>query len=301
QIRLPRRQSRHQLLAGRDARAPRLVSAVALADHARPPSGADAAVHLQRSGAAESESRSYSVRRAADDGELRDVSDGEVRHAGRGAPQPDAAAITAGRSNQSQREWFRPWPATGDFDWSLRNNTNYGETGVLTALQYTSQFSKVILENFYVKSRNSVETGRRETVAGYLIPAGQRDMTRVAVVVNLLRMQGIEVGKAASEVKLKEGTFPAGSFVVKRDQPYARLAKILLEKQVFPDPNLRTYDDASWTIGLMGHTDVREITDKALLDVPVDAVTVLTVAGTVSGAGSTFAVAHYGSNNMITL
>ena len=220
---------------------------------------------------------------------------------GRGAPQPDAAAITAGRSNQSQREWFRPWPATGDFDWSLRNNTNYGETGVLTALQYTSQFSKVILENFYVKSRNSVETGRRETVAGYLIPAGQRDMTRVAVVVNLLRMQGIEVGKAASEVKLKEGTFPAGSFVVKRDQPYARLAKILLEKQVFPDPNLRTYDDASWTIGLMGHTDVREITDKALLDVPVDAVTVLTVAGTVSGAGSTFAVAHYGSNNMITL
>jgi len=220
---------------------------------------------------------------------------------GRGAPQPDAAAITAGRSNQSQREWFRPWPATGDFDWSLRNNTNYGETGVLTALQYTSQFSKVILENFYVKSRNSVETGRRETVAGYLIPAGQRDMTRVAVVVNLLRMQGIEVGKAASEVKLKEGTFPAGSFVVKRDQPYARLAKILLEKQVFPDPNLRTYDDASWTIGLMSHTDVREITDKALLDVPVDAVTVLTVAGTVSGAGSTFAVAHYGSNNMITL
>src|SRR5438067_10812377 len=220
---------------------------------------------------------------------------------GRGAPQPDAAAITAGRSNQSQREWFRPWPATGDFDWSLRNNTNYGETGVLTALQYTSQFSKVILENFYVKSRNSVETGRRETVAGYLIPAGQRDMTRVAVAVNLLRMQGIEVGKAASEVKLKEGAFPAGSFVIKRDQPYARLAKILLEKQVFPDPNLRTYDDASWTIGLMSHTDVREISDKALLDVPVDAVTVLAVAGTVSGAGSTFAVAHYGSNNMITL
>src|SRR5262249_27596380 len=91
---------------------------------------------------------------------------------GRGAPQPDAAAITAGRSNQAQREWYRPWPATGEFDWSLRNNTNYAETGVLTALQYTSQFPKVILENFYVKSRNSVETGRKESVAGYVIPAG---------------------------------------------------------------------------------------------------------------------------------
>jgi hypothetical protein len=220
---------------------------------------------------------------------------------GRGAPQPDAAAITAGRGNQSQREWFRPWPATGEFDWSLRNNTNYGETGVLTALQYTSQFSKVILENFYVKSRNSVETGRKETVAGYVIPAGQRDMTRVAVVVNLLRMQGIEVGRAVSEVKLKDATFPAGSFVVKRDQPYARLARILLEKQVFPDPNLRTYDDAAWTMGLMSQTDVREIGDKALLDVPVEPVNVLTVTGTLSGAGSMFAVAHYGSNNMIAL
>jgi zinc carboxypeptidase len=219
---------------------------------------------------------------------------------GRGG-QPDAAAVTAGRSNQSQREWFRPWPATGEFDWSLRNNTNYGETGVLTALQYTSQFPKIILENFYVKSRNSIETGRKESVAGYVIPAGQRDMTRVTLLVNMLRMQGIEVGSAKSEVKLKEGTFLAGSYVVKRDQPYARLAKILLEKQVYPDPNLRTYDDASWTMGLMSHTDVKEIADKAVLDVAVEPVAEVKPAGTVTGTGSTFAIADYGSNNMVTL
>ena len=86
-------------------------------------------------------------------------------------------------------------------------------------------------------------------------------------------MQGIEVGRATSEVKLKEGTFPAGSFVVKRDQPYGRLAKILLEKQNFPDPNLRTYDDTGWTMGLMTHTDVKEIADRAILDAPVEPVT----------------------------
>jgi hypothetical protein len=219
-----------------------------------------------------------------------------------GPPAPDAAAITAGRSNQSQREWFRPWPATGEFDWSLRNNTNYGETGVLTALQYTSAFSKVILENFYQKSRNSVDAGRKDTVAGYIIPAGQRDTTRVALLVNLLRMQGIEVGSTKSEVRLKEGTFPAGSYVVKRDQPYARLAKILLEKQVFPaDPTLRTYDDASWTMGLMSHAEVKEIADKAVLDVAVNPVTDVKLAGNVDGTGSHFLVAHYGSNNMIAL
>ena len=220
-----------------------------------------------------------------------------------GAPAPDAAAITAGRSNQAQREWFRPWPATGEFDWSLRNNTNYGETGVLTALQYTSQFPKVILENFYVKSRNSVETGRKETVAGYVIPAGQRDMTRVERLVNLLRMQGIEVGRSTGELKLAEGTFPAGSFVVKRDQPYSRLAKILLEKQVYPDPSLRTYDDASWTMGLMSHTDVKEIADKKILDAAVTPITEkeIHLPGTITGSGASYAIAHFGSNNMITL
>ncbi len=222
---------------------------------------------------------------------------------GRGAaPGPDAAAVTAGRSNQAQREWFRPWPATGEFDWSLRNNTNYGETGVLTALQYTSAFPKVILENFYQKSRNSIDAGRKDAVAGYVIPGGQRDATRVAVLINLLRMQGIEVGTANSEVKLKEGTFPAGSYIVKRDQPYGRLAKNLLEKQVYPDPVTRTYDDASWTMGMMSHTDVKEIGDKAVLDVAVTPVARdVQPAGTVTGTGSLFAVAHYGSNNMITL
>ena len=226
---------------------------------------------------------------------------GGGRGPGPGAGNGDAAAGGRGGS-QAVREWFRPLPATGEFDWSLRNNTNYGETGVLTALQYTSQFPKIILENFYVKSRHSIEAGRKETVAGYLIPAGQRgDITRVARVVNLLRMQGIEVGTLKSEAKLKEGTFPAGSFLIKRDQPYARLAKILLEKQVYPDPNLRTYDDASWTMGLMSHTDVKEIADKAVLDLAVDPVTEVKLAGTMSGTGSQFVVAHNGSNNMITL
>ena len=181
----------------------------------------------------------------------------------------EAPAAAAGRGNQSQREWFRPWPATGEFDWSLRNNTNYGETGVLTALQYTAAFPNVILENFYQKSRNSVNAGRTDAVAGYVIPAGQRDTTRVAVLVNMLRIQGIEVGKATSDVTLKDGTFPAGSYIVKRDQPYGRLAKTLLEKQVYPDANLRTYDDASWTMGMMSQTEVKEIGDKAVLDVAV--------------------------------
>jgi hypothetical protein len=202
---------------------------------------------------------------------------------------------------QTTREWYRPLPPYPEVEWSLRNNTNYMETGVLSALQLTAAFPRVVLENFYRKSRNSIESGRKDAPHGYVIPAGQRDPTRVAWVVNILRMQGIEVGKATSALTLKEGVFPAGSFIVKRDQPYGRLAKILLEKQNFPDPALRTYDDTGWTLGLMTQTDVREIGDKAVLDVPVEPVAALAPRGSVAGAGPLVAVAHHGSANMITL
>ena len=53
---------------------------------------------------------------------------------------------------------------------------------------------------------------------------------------------------------------------------------------------------------MMSQTDVKEIDDKAVLDVAVTPVSAdIKFAGTLTGAGSTFAVAHYGSNNMITL
>ncbi|MGH9834118.1 MAG: M14 family zinc carboxypeptidase [Blastocatellia bacterium] len=205
-------------------------------------------------------------------------------------------------AGQTSREWYRPMPPYKEVEWSMRNNTNFMQTGVLSALQLTSQFPKVVLENFYKKSRNSIEAGKKDAPFGFVIPP-QADMTRVQLIVNLLRLQGIEVGRVTAEVKLKEGAFPAGSFIVKRDQPYGRLAKILLEKQNFPDPNLRTYDDTGWTMGLMTQTEIKEIADKAILDVTVEPVIKLEIKGEVKGsqAAAAYAIANHGSNNLITL
>jgi Zinc carboxypeptidase len=203
----------------------------------------------------------------------------------------------------TKREWYRPLPALKEVTWSMRNNTNYMETAVLSALDLASSYPKLILDNFYRKSRNSIESGRTEAPYGFVIPAGQRDGTRVAELVNLLRVQGIEVGRAKTEIKLKDASFPKGSYVVKRDQPYGRLAKILLEKQSFPDASLRTYDDTAWTMGLMLHADVKPIADKAILDAAVDPVDVAKAEGSFSHASapSVYAVAHFGSNAMVTL
>ncbi len=205
-------------------------------------------------------------------------------------------------AGQTSREWYRPLPPYKEVEWSMRNNTNYMQTGVLTALQLTSEFPKIVLENFYQKSRNSIESGKKEAPHGFVIPAGQSDMTRVVMLVNMLRTQGIEVGKATAEIKLKDGTFPAGSFVIKRDQPYGRLAKILLEKQNFPDPSLRTYDDTGWTMGLMHQAAVKEITDPAVLAVVAPLVDKAELKGSITGTAlAGYAIAHNGSNNLTTL
>ena len=180
-----------------------------------------------------------------------------------------------GGTDQTSREWYRPSPPYKEVVWSMRNNTNYMQTAVLSALQLTSEFPRVVLENFHAKSRNAIEAGRTKAPHGYVIPAGQKDRTRVARLVNLLRVQGIEVGRASAALKLSDGSYPAGSYVVKLDQPYGRLAKTLLEKQDFPDPSLRTYDDTGWTMGLMLGVEVKATADKAVLAAAATLVDVL--------------------------
>ena len=219
--------------------------------------------------------------------------------AGRGGGR---AVVPTGRGGGQPREWYRgiPVPTDAVANFSRRNNTNYMQTGVLSALQLTSMIPNLVIENFYRKTQNSIDSGKKDAPFGYVIPLDPKDMTRAATLVNILRTQRIEVGTANAEVKLSDGTFPAGSYIIKRDQPYGRLAKNLLERQNYPDPNLTTYDDSGWTMGLATRVDVREIKDKAILDVPVTPVKQAAAKGRVAGGGSAgLAVAHYGSNNMI--
>ncbi|MGZ6018218.1 MAG: hypothetical protein ACXWKO_06075, partial [Phenylobacterium sp.] len=205
-------------------------------------------------------------------------------------------------NDQTKRDWFRPDPPYKVVEWSMRNNTNYMETGVLTGLTAVAQNPQTIVENFYRKSRNSIESGRKDAPYAFLIPGDQPDMTRAALVVNLLRMQGIEVGRTTAEVTLKEGKFPAGSFIVKRDQPYGRLAKILLEKQTFPDNKLRTYDDSAWSMGMMAHVKVTPSADLKALDVAATPVDRDVVEGSIGAPGAAaYAVLDHGSVNLATL
>ena len=216
---------------------------------------------------------------------------------GAGATPP----VPTGRGGGQPREWYRgiPVPDSASQKFSRRNNTNYMQTAVLSSLQLTSMFPNLVVQNFYVKTKNSMEAGRNSAPHGYVFPM-QRDMTKVATLINVLRAQGIEVGTLNAPLTLDSATYAAGSYVVKLDQPYGRLAKNLLEKQDYPDPALRTYDDSGWSMGFAFNVDVKEIRNKAILDAKTTPVDKATVKGTVAGSGTAgMAVAHLGSNNMI--
>jgi hypothetical protein len=220
----------------------------------------------------------------------------------RGGPGA-AVPLPTGRGGAQDREWYRglPVPPNAAASFSRRANTNYMQTGVLSSLQLASQFPTTIVENFYVKSRNAIEDGRSKPPYGFVIPP-QRDMTRVVELLKILRLQGIEVGQATAEFKLGDSTFPSGSYVIKRDQPYGRLAKNLLEKQLYPDTRLTTYDDSGWTMGLLMGVEVKEVSDAGVLKVTTTSVSKPALRGKVAGSGTAgLAVAHLGSNNMVTL
>jgi len=211
--------------------------------------------------------------------------------------------VPTGRGGGQDREWYRgiPIPPGAANNFTRRNNTNYMQTGVLSGLQLTAMFPNLVLENFYTKTRNSLEQGKTTAPFGYVIPV-QRDMTKPSELVRILRVQGIEVGQTTASVKVGDETFAPGSYVIKGGQPYWRLAKNLLEKQDYPDPALRTYDDSGWTMGYAFNVEVKEIRDKAILDVAAPLIKVPELKGKVAGSATGgIAIAHYGSNNMITL
>ena len=224
------------------------------------------------------------------------------RAGGGGGGGGRAGGVPTGRGGGQDREWYRgiQVPTGAATTFTRRNNTNYMQTGVLSALQLTSMFPNLVLENFYVKTRNSMSAGTTRAPYGYVIPA-QRDMTKAAELVRILRVQGIEVGQTTAQTRVGNDTIPAGSYVIKGGQPYWRLAKNLLEKQLFPDPALRTYDDSGWSMGFAFNVDVKEIRDSTILRVSAPLVDKVETKGRIVGNDNGgLAVAHFGSNNMIT-
>jgi len=202
----------------------------------------------------------------------------------------------------TEADWYRVVPPPKRFRWSLRDNTNYMETGVLAALQYAALNGPDMLRNFWRRGRNAVRRGETEKPCAIAVPEKQDDRRRLATMIDLLRAHGIEVSRATEAFKVKEGDFPAGTFLVRTDQPYRGYALDLLLPQSYPADKAPypAYDDVAWSLPVAMGVTTTVVEDEAVRKVPVSRVTEAVVyRGAVGDAGTVYLVKDTGQEALL--
>ena len=259
-------------------------------------------------------------------------------------------------ADETSRTWYRQNPPLPRVKWSLRNNNNYEETGLLTSLSYFANNRQQFLENFYEKSKRSILKARTEGPAAYILPGDERRPGAQAELLRILQKQHVEISRAtapftvmvpvgrtrpvaqpsrasrpADSSRRAEGVattdtakpdtpafdtlprsfqrtemrqFPAGSYIIRMDQPYSRIADALLDYQYWSpdDPQKTPYDDTGWTFPENFAVRSVRVIDPKVLGVPMETVTgEISAPGGLSGSGSVFAIDHNGDNALATL
>ncbi len=232
--------------------------------------------------------------------------------------------------DETSRTWWRQDPPLPRVRWSLRDNNNYEETGLLVSLSYIANNRHQILEDFYEKSKRSILKARTEGPAAYVLSAADPRPGAQAELLRTLQRQHVEISRtsAAFSVALPvtrplpardaagvraEGatraatetrSFPAGSFVIRMDQPYSRIADAMLDHEYWSpnDPQKTPYDDTGWCFPELFGVGADRVTDPHILDVPMARVSdTVRARGGVEGPGAIFAIAHNGDNALATL
>jgi len=248
---------------------------------------------------------------------------------------------------ETARTWFRQNPPTSRVRWSLRNNNNYEQTGIIVSLNYIANNRIYFLRNFYDKSKRSILKAKTEGPAAYVFPANDPRLGTQAELLRVLQKQAVEISRAPAAFSVTmpgrrpagagagrggrgggggnapagnapgeapaapppppaptTREFPAGSYIVRMDQPYSRIADALLDYQYWApnDPQTRPYDDTGWTFPEGFGVQAVRVVDQKILDVPMDRIKgdVKPVSG-VSGTGSLYAINHNADNALITL
>ncbi|HEY4304747.1 MAG TPA: hypothetical protein VGM82_09785, partial [Gemmatimonadaceae bacterium] len=245
--------------------------------------------------------------------------------------------------NDTQRSWFKQDPPLPRVMWSLRNNNNYEQTGLLVSLSYIATNRRQILQNFYEKSKRSILKAKTEGPAAYILTANDPRPGAQAELLRVLQKQRVEISRATAPFSVtlpvkavaaaggggrggrggrgaapagpaaeaapaaaatETRQFPAGSYIVRLDQPYSRIADALLDYQFWSpnDPQKTPYDDTGWTFPEGFNVQAVRVVDQSVLNVPVERVTGdVVVAGGVSGSGSTFLINANADNGLATL
>src|SRR3954464_4915035 len=97
---------------------------------------------------------------------------------------------------ETSRTWYRQNPPLPRVKWSLRNNNNYEQTGLLVSLNYFANNRRLFLENFYEKSKRSILKPKTEGPVAYVLPADDPRPGAQAELLRVLQKQSVEISRA---------------------------------------------------------------------------------------------------------
>lgn len=170
----------------------------------------------------------------------------------------------------SKRDWYRPNPPYSKVRWSIRNNINISESALLMGMDKVARERDLFLKNYYLKTKRSVLKPWNEGPAAYVIePDAEKPMLQRRLA-SLMDLQGVEVMTLGKDTDTADGKFKKGSLVIRMDQPYCRMADMLLDKQYYKATDPEPYDDTGWTLGSLFNLNVNRVKDAKILAAPMD-------------------------------
>ena len=213
------------------------------------------------------------------------------------------------------RTWYRQNPPLPIVTWSQRDNNNYEQSALLSTISYFAQHSHHFLEDYYAKSKRSIQKPTLEGPAAYVIPPDAAATNREVELLKVLKRQHVEIQQLSDSAtcnvpgekrddKPKQETFAAGSIVIRMDQPYSRIADALLDRQFWApdDPQKHPYDDTGWSFTHLFNVKTVRITDDSILKAAMKPVEdPASLAGKIDGTGSVIAVTNSGQVSLLSL
>ncbi len=219
------------------------------------------------------------------------------------------------KPEEYSRTWYRQNPPPPTVVWSQRDNNNYEQSALLTTISYFSQHTHHFLENYYLKSKRSIEKPTLEGPVAYVLPANPAELNRQLQLLSILKLQHVEIQQLTDPLStsipaLKKGSpatplaLPAGSYVIRLDQPYSRVADALLDKQYWApdDPQKHPYDDTGWSYSQLFNVKVARLSDAAVLQARMTPVADMAgLSGKLTGSGSVYAINNTGQTSLLAV
>jgi hypothetical protein len=109
-------------------------------------------------------------------------------------------------------------------------------------------------------------------------------------------------GQTPTGPPVRDTVIPAGSYVIRMDQPYSRLADQVLDTQYYNPRDPRSYDDTGWTLSALHNVRAIRVLDTAILEKPMTKVEgEIRPPAAQSGSGPVLIVENNAENSLATL